>query len=69
MDSSILVPFLLLLSFAGICVAVLLLRKGKRNAPAILDEALVRDREQLERLEEIDQRLERLEKTLHDLPS
>lgn len=69
MDSSSLVPFLLVLSLVGICVAAFLLRKGSRSEIVVIDEALVRDREHLERLEALDQRLERLEKMLHDLPS
>ena len=69
MDTAALVPFLLALSVVGVCVAVLLLRKGRTADPVVLDETLARDREHLERLEAIDQRLERLEKTLHDLPS
>lgn len=68
-DSSSWVPFLFVLSLAGMCVSVFLLRKGRRRETTVVEDALARDREQLERLEAIDQRLERLEKTLHDMPS
>lgn len=69
MDTTVLIPILLLLSLAGICIAAVLLRKGRKPAPVVPDETLARDREHLESLEAIDQRLELLEKTLHDLPS
>lgn len=69
MDAASLVPLLLVLSLVGIFGAVFLLRKGSRSEIAMIDESLVRDREHLERLEALDQRLERLEKMLHDLPS
>lgn len=69
MDNTVLIPILLLLSLAGICIAAVLLSKGRKPSPVVLDETLARDREHLERLEAIDQRLELLEKTLHDLPS
>ena len=38
-----LVPFLLALSVVGVCVAVLLLRKGRKADPAVHDEALARE--------------------------
>lgn len=64
-----LVPVLLLLAALAVVAAAFLLAKGRRGNQLPADDSLTRDREQLERLENIDQRLERLEKTLHDLPS
>ncbi|GAA1496578.1 hypothetical protein [Paeniglutamicibacter kerguelensis] len=64
-----LVMFLVFLAVVGLIAGAVLLIKGLRSRPQIAGEALHRDREHLARLEAIDQRLERLEKTLHDLPS
>lgn len=64
-----LVMFLVFLAVAGLIAGAVLLIKGLRGQPQVVGDALRRDREHLERLEAIDQRLERLEKTLHDLPS
>lgn len=63
------VPFLLLFAVIAVVIAIFLLAKGIRGKSVLIDDSLSRDREQLERLEAIDRRLERLEKTLHELPS
>ena len=63
------IMFLVLLALAGLAVGVVFLVKGLRGQPRASGNGLERDRTHLERLEAIDQRLERLEKTLNDLPS
>ncbi|MGL3808094.1 hypothetical protein ACSYDW_18610 [Paeniglutamicibacter sp. R2-26] len=63
------IMFLVLLALAGLAVGAVLLAKGLRGQPRASGTSLERERAHLERLEAIDQRLERLEKTLHDLPS
>lgn len=68
-DNSTLVSLLLMLAVAAMIVAVILFGKARRAKPKPVDDSLTQDREHLERLEAIDQRLERLEKTLQDIPS
>lgn len=68
-DYSSVVSLLLILVVAAMIVAIILFRKARRTKLKPVDDSLTQDREHLQRLEAIDQRLESLEKTLQDIPS